>query len=87
MLKSAFPTKARPGASEEQVDKPLDPHFQDQLREILNIGRELGRNEFRIASMRMFEDLEYYEAARRVGRMNVDAHLTPEEIANRGRMP
>jgi hypothetical protein len=51
------------------------------------INRVLGQQEFRIAAMRYLERMNLTAAAISIGRMEVDQWLTPEEIANREKMP
>jgi hypothetical protein len=61
--------------------------FKAQLHEVAMMQRRLGHNEFRIAAMRMFEQLNMAPQGVAIGLMEVDRYLTAEEIAERERMP
>lgn len=65
----------------------IDHKFKRQLHEIAMAQRKLGQNEFRMASMRMFEKLNMPAEGLAVALMEVDKYLTAEEIARRERMP
>lgn len=61
--------------------------FKQQLHEMALAQRRLGHQEFRIAAMRLFEKLGMPAQGTAVALMEVDRYLTPEEIAERDRMP
>jgi hypothetical protein len=66
---------------------PSDKQFRAQLRKIETLQRQQGHDEFRLAAMRMLRQLGFPVLAREVLTMDVDRYLTPDEIAERKRMP
>jgi hypothetical protein len=68
------------------MSEALEP-FADKLREIAQVNRANGQMEFRVAAMRWLTDLHYPMLADRLAALDIDTYLTPEEIANREKMP
>ena len=65
----------------------LSANLRADLREMAMMQRRLGREEFRIAAARFFEKLKMPWSASEMLGLDIDQYLTPEEIAEREKMP
>jgi hypothetical protein len=64
-----------------------DEAFSQQLRDIALASRTNGQMEMRIVVMRWLERQGLRRTAKAIGALDVDMWLTPEEIAQRNKMP